>query len=162
MSKKKREKNRVQELKKEIEKRNEKIRELEEKLLYLRAEFENYRKYIEKEKKHMMEEAKENIIKSILPVIDDLERAVESLSDEQSKNGIEMILKNFLKILEGYGLKRMNCLGNKFDPNYHEAVMSEESDKEDGTVLEEFQKGYILGSRVIRHAKVKIAKNKNT
>jgi molecular chaperone GrpE len=143
-------------LKKELEKKDKQIQEQETKLKYLQAEFDNYRKYFEKEKQNIIELANENLIKELLIIVDDFERALDSIKDEKNKQGLKLLHQNFFKILENHGLKKMEALGKKFDPYLHEAVMKEESDKEN-IIIEEFQKGYILKSKVIRPSKVKIS-----
>ncbi len=121
--------------------------------LRLRAEFENYQKQLDRDKEQFAGLANEGLIKELLCVVDDLERAAEN-GDE----GIGLIHKNFLKVLEGNGLMRIDCVGKKFDPHYHEALCQEDSEQEEGTVLEELQPGYMLKDKVIRHSKVRIAK----
>lgn len=158
-------------IKKELQEKTEKLqKELEEKtklaeerlnrLKYLQADFDNYRKNFEKEKERITELAHENLIKELLVIVDDFERALQSLENEKNKEGLIMLHENFFKILENHGLKRIEVLGKKFDPYHHEAILKEKSDKEDGLVLEEIQPGYMLKSKVIRHSKVKIAENK--
>jgi molecular chaperone GrpE len=149
----------VKKLEKELKKKSKQIEELESRIRYLQADFENYRKQIDKEKEEFERQANERLIKEMLGITDDFERAVERIKDKQTKEGMEMILKNMMNLLEKKGLKRIEALGKKFDPYYHEALLSEKSDKEEGTILEELQKGYMLHSKVIRHSKVKVAKN---
>ena len=121
--------------------------------LRLRADFENYRKQLDREREQFAGLAGEDIIVELLGVVDDLERAAEK-GDE----GIGLIHKNFLKVLEGNGLKRIPCVGEKFDPHHHEVMMQEDSEQEEGTIIEELQQGYMLKDKVIRHSKVRIAK----
>jgi len=138
-------------------------KELEEKLnqlKYLQADFENYRKNFEKERGKIIELANENLIKELLIIIDDFERALNSIENEKNKEGLIMLHKNFFKVLETYGLKKIEAMGKKFDPYHHEALLKEKSDKEDGIILEEIQPGYMLKSKIIRHSKVKVADNK--
>ena len=151
----------VQTLRKKLAEKEKEIEKLKTSLAYLQADFDNYRKYVEKEKQRIQSLANENLIRSILAVIDDFESALSSIKDSDTKKGLGMIYSKLMRTLEEFGLKRIEALGKKFDPYYHEAVMSEESSEEDGTVLEELQRGYMLNSTVIRHSKVKIAKNKN-
>jgi len=147
-------------LKKELEdfkdillRRDKELEDLKDDNLRLRADFENYRKQLDKEKEQFAGLANEGLIKDLLNIVDDLERAAE-----MGEEGIGLIHKNFFKVLESNGLRRIECIGEKFDPYYHEVMCQEESDKEEGTVLEELQPGYILKDKVIRHSKVKIAK----
>jgi len=120
--------------------------------LRLQADFENYRKQLDRDKEQFAGLAGEGLIKELLDVVDDLERAAEG-GDE----GIGLIHKNFLKVLENSGLRRIKCIGKKFDPHYHEVMMQEDSEEEEGTIIEELQVGYMLKDKVIRHSKVKIA-----
>ncbi len=126
-------------------------------LKYLQADFDNYRKKFDKEKEDIIKLANENLIKELLVVVDDFERSLIQIQDEEIKNGLLLIYKNLIKILEKHGLKKIESIGKKFDPNYHEVLMKENSDKEDGMILEELTKGFILKSKVIRPSQVKIA-----
>ncbi|HDQ59604.1 MAG TPA: nucleotide exchange factor GrpE [Candidatus Woesearchaeota archaeon] len=127
---------------------------------YLQAEFENYKKGLDRQKEQFEASANKNLIKELLPIIDDMEAAADLSGSEEAKKGYELMLKKLLGTLARIGLKHIECEGKKFDPYYHEAMLSEESEKPEGTVLEELQKGYTLNSSVIRHSKVKVAKNK--
>jgi len=135
------------------------LKEKEEDILRIRADFENYRKQLDREKEEFAKIANEKLITQLLDVIDNLERAILTINDEETMKGIKMLYKQFYKILEENGLKKIEAIGKKFDPYYHEVLMREESDKEDGIITEEFQSGYMLKEKVIRHSKVKIAKN---
>ena len=128
-------------------------------LKYLQADFDNYRKKFDKEKEDIIRLANENLIKELLTVLDDLERSIKLIQDETNKNGLVLVYKNFLKILEKHGLKQIESLGKKFDPNLHEVLMKEKSEKEEGVILEEIQKGFMLKSKVIRPSQVKITSN---
>lgn len=137
----------------------EKIREYEDQLLRLRAEFENYKKQLDMQYIENVKNANASLIKEILPVIDEFEIAIADIKkkDEKTAEGIELLYKKMMKILEQNGLKAIDAIGKKFDPYYHEVLMNENSDKEEGTILEEFQKGYLFNGKVIRHSKVKIS-----
>lgn len=135
------------------------LKEKEEDILRLRADFENYRKQLDREKEEFAKIANERLITQLLDVVDNFERAISTINDKETAEGIEMVYKQFYRILEENGLKKIEALGKRFDPYYHEVLMQEKSDKEDGTIIEEFQPGYILKEKVIRHSKVKIAKN---
>ncbi len=150
----------IENLQKELEEKTKLAEERLNQLKYLQADFDNYRKKFEKEKEKIIEFANENLIRELLAVVDDFERALQSLENEKNKEGLLMLHKNFSKVLENHGLARIDTLGKKFDPYQHEALLKEKSDKEDGTILEEIQPGYMLKSKVIRHAKVKVADNK--
>ena len=150
----------VENLQKELEEKTKLAEERLNQLKYLQADFDNYQKNFEKEKKKIIELADENLIKELLVIVDDSERALQSIENEKNKKGLEILNKNFFKVLENHGLKKIEALGKKFDPYYHEALLKEKSDKEDGIVLEEIQPGYMLKSKIIRHSKVKVADNK--
>lgn len=127
----------------------------------LKAEFDNYRKRTQKEKEELAKYASERVIVSLLPVLDNLERAIESAQKnkdfESFSQGVEMIFRQFMKVLEDEGLKPIETEGAQFDPNVHEALLKEASDKEENTILAELQKGYYLKDKVIRPSRVKVA-----
>lgn len=152
-------KEKVETLKKELEEKTKLAEERLNQLKYLQADFDNYRKNFEKEKEKIIELANENLVKELLVVVDDFERALQSIENEKDKEGLIMLHKKFFKVLENQGLKKIEAVGKKFDPYHHEALSKEKSDKEDGVVLEEIQPGYVLKSKVIRHSKVKVADN---
>jgi len=127
---------------------------------YLKADFENYKKIVERDKKNTIEIANQQLIERMLPLIDDIENAIEKTKDKKHKEGLQMIFNNFMKVLIDSGLKPIECIGKKFDPYYHEVLIKEESDKEDGVIIKEIQKGYMLNNKVIRHSKVKISKKR--
>ncbi|MCS7280520.1 MAG: nucleotide exchange factor GrpE [Desulfobacterota bacterium] len=153
----------IEELKKTIEEKEKSINELKERLLYLQADFENYKKLKQKEKQDIIRYGNEVLIKELLPVIDNLERALDHAQRTCDIKGIEegvrLTLNQFLRVLEKAGVTRIECVGQKFDPNLHEAFTEEErTDCEPGTVLCEFQKGYLLGGRLLRPAMVCVSK----
>lgn len=147
------------ELQREVEEKARLAEERLNQLRYLQADFDNYRKSLDREKEQIIELANESLIKELLVVLDDFERALQSMKEGKDKEGLLMLYKNFYKILENHGLRPIEALGRKFDPYYHEAVLREKSDREEGTILEELQRGYMLKSKVIRHSKVKVAEN---
>jgi molecular chaperone GrpE len=133
------------------------------KLLYLQADFENYRKRVEREKAEFRATANEALILDLLDVYENLERALEAAKkgdaqDSQMSKGLEMVYGQMKAVLGKYGLKPIDAVGKKFDPRVMEAMMQEISDEEEDTVLDEFQRGYTLSSKVIRCAKVKVSK----
>tara|TARA_Y100000310_G_C20645628_1_gene796372 strand:+ start:952 stop:1452 length:501 start_codon:yes stop_codon:yes gene_type:complete len=130
-----------------------------EDLQRLQAEFENYKKRTEKEKLEFIKYAKEEFIKNLLPVLDSFEQALKN-KDKQEEfiKGIELIFSQFHSILEQEGLRSITTSNEKFDPYKHEVLLQEKSDTEEGIILEDLQKGYMLNNRVIRHSKVKISK----
>ena len=120
------------------------------------ADFINYKRRIEQERREFNSYANTNLILSILPVLDDLERAIEAMSEEIASTewgeGIRLVEQKFKTILQGQGVIPMISVGEAFDPNIHEALRQEKG--EEGIILEEFQRGYMMGERVIRPAKV--------
>ena len=127
------------------------------------AEFENVKKRLEKEKNDTYKFANEQLIKELLPVLDNLERAVDHGSGGQEVkaviDGVEMTLKVFRIVLEKFGVTPVEALGREFDPNLHEAVLVQEDARHPGgTVLNQMQKGYLLHSRLIRPAMVVVSK----
>ncbi len=148
--------------KKKKDKKDEQIEELNDRLMRNLAEFENYRKRTEKEKSMMFEMGAKDIIEKVLPVIDNFERGLNTISDEEREGafakGIEAIYKQLLQTLESAGVKQIEALGKEFDPNFHNAVMHEDNDEVgENIVVEEFQKGYIYRETVVRHSMVKVA-----
>ena len=135
------------------------LEEKEGEILRLRADFENYTKHLNREREAFMKLANEDLVLKLLGIVDDFERALPLITDRKAQEGVSMIYRNFVKILEESGLKKIAAVGKKFDPYYHEALMQEDSPEEDGMILAELQVGYILKDKVIRHSKVKIAKN---
>ena len=147
--------------KKELENLNNKIKELTDSLQRLQAEFENYKKRIEKEKQDFIRYASQDLIINLLPIVDSFEIALKNHKDKNKfLEGMKLIFSQFYSLLEKGGLKQINPLDEKFDPNKHEVLMCNKSNKPDNTITEVLQKGYIVNDKLIRHAKVKIAKNK--
>jgi molecular chaperone GrpE len=144
---------------KESDKVNQQIEDLNNKLMRLQADFINYKNRVEREKKNIYSYALEDIFSQLLPVLDNFERALNSMEKDNSYyEGVKMIYDQMLDVLKKNGLKEIDCLDKPFDPNFHHAVISEDSDKEEGTILEVFQKGYMLNDKVIRPSMVKVAK----
>ena len=134
------------------------IAELTDTLQRLQAEFENYKKRIDRENAEFVKYAKAELVYKLLPLLDTFEIALKNTSDkEKFVKGIEIVYAQLFSTLESEGLKPIEALGKKFDPYLHEVMLKEKSDKEDGVVLEELQKGYMLNGRVLRHSKVKIS-----
>lgn len=132
-------------------------------LLRKTAEFDNYRKRIERERQSWTEGAVGDVVADLLPVIDDLERALKiDASGEQAeayRKGVELILKGLLDTLKRRGVTPVESLGQPFDPHRHQAVIYEPVDgKADGEIIEEYARGYLLGDRLLRPAMVKVAK----
>lgn len=123
------------------------------------AEFINYKNRVQRDRENDYLAMKGDIIKKLLPVLDDLERALANRPlDDSWSNGMELIARKFQTILDNEGVKRIEAAGQLFDPNYHEAISSEPNeDVESGHVIEVVQNGYMLGERVIRPAMVRVA-----
>lgn len=138
---------------------NKQLEDLNNKLLRLQADFINYKNRVEREKENIYSYALEDIMSQLLPVLDNFERALNNMEEANSYyEGVKMIYDQMVDVLSKNGLKEIDCLNKPFDPNFHHAVMSEESDKEEGTILEVLQKGYMLKDKVIRPSMVKVAK----
>jgi molecular chaperone GrpE len=128
-----------------------------------RAEFSNYKRRIEREQSQVYQQAAGSVIKRYLDILDDMERALKNRPQDGNgaawADGVELIYRKFLNILENEGVKRMDAEGKEFDPNLHEAVVSEENDQyESGQIIEVLQQGYLLGDRVLRPAMVRVAR----
>lgn len=150
--------------KKQIQELEEKIKGYEEKSLRDKAEMINYRRRKEKETSKMLKYCNEDLIKQLLPVIDNFERAIkmddDNLEDEVSKflSGFKMIYSNLALTLQNFEVKAIDGANKPFDPVYHDAVMTEHRDDlEPGMIIEVLQKGYMLKDRVIRPAMVKVS-----
>jgi molecular chaperone GrpE len=132
-----------------------------DRLLRKTAEFDNYRKRTDRERQQLAEAAAADLIKDLLPLIDDLERALKSeiASGAAIHRGVELIHKQLLDTLRKRGVMPIETLGHDFDPHFHEAVTYEPAEgRRDGEVIEEFARGYMLGDRLLRPAMVKVAK----
>jgi len=145
-------------------KAREEVREAQDKLLRVAAEFENQKKRLQREKEMSLKYAEENLIKEILPAIDNLERAMDqdhSGEDFGSHllDGVELTLKGLFSTLEKFGLIPLNSVGEPFDPNFHEAMTLEPSkDVPEQRIIQEYEKGYMLKDRLLRAAKVVVSK----
>ena len=163
--KKKEKKNKFEE--ENIELKN-KVSELEDKLIRAQAEMVNYRRRKDEETSRLLEYSNEDIAKDLLPILDNFERAInmddDNLDDEVSKflEGFKIIHKGLKETLQKYDVMEINPVDKEFDPNYHNAVMTDNNlEKDDNIVTEVFQKGYMLKSKVIRPAMVKVNQNSN-
>ena len=148
--------------KKKKDKKDEKIEELTDRLTCQMAEFDNFRKRTEKEKANMYAIGAKDIIEKILPVVDNFERGLGAVTEEQKEDsfvsGMEMIYKQIMTTLDSVGVKAIEAVGNEFDPDFHNAVMHvEDEEVGENIVVEEFQKGYTYRDTVVRHSMVKVA-----
>ncbi|MEN8136673.1 MAG: nucleotide exchange factor GrpE [Thermodesulfobacteriota bacterium] len=147
-----------------LEQAHEEVREAQDKLLRVAADFENQKKRLQREKETSLKYAEENIIREILPSLDNLERAVNQ--DQKSEDfgnqlleGVQLTIKGLMGSLEKVGLKPLVSVGEPFDPNFHEALVMEASkDVPEQRVIQEFEKGYMLKDRLLRAAKVVVSK----
>lgn len=144
------------------DKKDEKIEELTDRLTRQMAEFDNFRKRTEKEKSQMYEVGAKDIIEKILPVVDNFERGLDAVKEEDKEDpfvqGMEKVYKHLLTTLEGIEVKPIEAVGQPFDPNFHNAVMHVEDENfGENIVAEEFQKGYTYRDSVVRHSMVKVA-----
>jgi molecular chaperone GrpE len=134
-----------------------------DRLLRKTAEFDNFRKRTERERQSLADAAAADLITELLPLVDDLERALQAeAGDEASsayRRGVELIHRQLLETLRKRGVRPIEALGSDFDPYYHQAVSHEPADnRRDGEIIEEFRRGYMLGDRLLRPAMVKVAK----
>ena len=135
-------------------------------ILRLRADFENTKKRLERDKSEAIKFANERLLIEILPIVDNLDRAMASLSEghdpEKVKQGLKLAQEELHQVLELHGVKTVKALGEPFDPERHEAVATVESDQtKDGTVVDEVQRGYALNGRLIRPSRVRIVQNRH-
>jgi len=144
---------------KELEEARAQVSEFKDNWIRTQAEFQNYRRRVERDNEMMKSQMKGDIIKKILPALDDLERAMQNRpADDAWANGIELIMRKMQGILDGESVKRIEAKGVEFDPNFHEAISHEPAeDVESGHVIEVVQNGYVIGERVIRPALVRVA-----
>jgi molecular chaperone GrpE len=133
---------------------------LQDRLLRTAAEFDNYRKRMDRERRDLADYTAAEVIKDLLPIIDNLERALQAAAqDDPLRKGVELTHKQMLEILRKRGVTPIEALGADFDPNFHQAVIHEESSQHrEGEVMEELQRGYVVGDRLLRPAMVKVAK----
>ena len=147
--------------KKKKDKKDEQIEELTDKVKRQMAEFDNFRKRTEKEKSQMYDMGAKSLIEKILPVIDNFERGLAAVPEEQREDafvvGMDKVYRQMLTELDASGVKPIEAVGQEFDPNFHNAVMQVESEEYDsGVVAQELQKGYMYKDSVVRHSMVAV------
>ena len=153
----------LKEMETKIKSLENEAKETYDRFLRVSAEFENYKKRSAREMSEFKKFANESLIKELLLVVDNMERAINSSKNEGSSNnglieGVDMTLKELLKIFEEFGVRQVESLGKPFDPNFHQAVMQEETDKHPhNTVINELQKGYTINERLLRPATVVVS-----
>lgn len=156
-------KSKIAALKKELVERDKTIEEHISQIKYLQADFENYKKAFERERESIVRCANDDLILKLLDVFENLERALETGKSSKEKapllEGIEMTFHQMKDMLEKEGLNKIEAVGELLDPFKHEAIMQEEKrDMDEGTIIEELQRGYMLMDRVIRCSKVKVSR----
>ena len=132
---------------------------LEDQLKRVAADFDNFRKRVAREREELVAHANERLVKELLPVLDDLQRALEAAAEHEEaalEDGVRLVFRSLQQVLERQGLSEISTDG-KFDPHVHEALLSQPSEREEGDVLDVLQKGYKLGDRVLRPARVVVA-----
>lgn len=144
------------------DKKDEKIEELTDRLTRQMAEFDNFRKRTDKEKSQMYEVGAKDIIEKILPVVDNFERGLDAVKEEDKEDpfvqGMEKVYKHLMTTLEEIEVKPIEAVGKEFDPNFHNAVMHVDDENfGENIVAEEFQKGYTYRDSIVRHSMVKVA-----
>lgn len=157
---KKRAERQVDELTAKVEDMGRKMAEINDKYMRIYSEYENYRKRTSAEKAGLILNGGKDVIKLMLPIVDDMERAVANMGDgDAAKEGMQLILKNMLNALQQKGLKPMEAMGAKFDENFHEAItqIPAPSPEAKGTVVDVVKKGYFLNDEVLRFAQVVVA-----
>jgi molecular chaperone GrpE len=136
---------------------------LQDRLLRTAAEFDNYRKRMERERRELAEYVASEVLTELLPIVDNFERALQAPSGADTdafRKGIELIHKQMLDLLKKRGITPIEALGTDFNPNFHQAVIHEaSSEHREGEVMQELQRGYMLGERLLRPAMVKVAKS---
>ena len=152
----------IEALKGQVEKLTGDLQEKKDRLLRLQADFDNFRRRSAKEREEISAVVTQNFCKDMLPLLDNFERAMaaETKDVEAFQKGVEMIFTQFQEVLKKNGLEQIEAVGQKFNPNFHQAVMRvEDPEKEDDTVAQELQKGYMVKGRVIRPSMVQVVSN---
>jgi molecular chaperone GrpE len=154
----------LERLQAQLEEKTRESLEYFDKWLRLRAEFENFKKRMQKEKADLLKFGNENLLRALLPVLDNLNRAIEHGKNANENapllGGVEMVQKEFLTILERFGVKPFQAVGEVFDPEKHEAISQEESELESNRVISAVQGGYFYHDRLLRPARVIVSKGK--
>ena len=152
----------IEVLKTELVEKSEELERKSDKNVRLLAEFDNYKRRTQEERTKLFKYAGEELAKAILPILDDLHRTLESDGKGKARSileGIELIVAKLDKTLEEQGIVPFDSVGQDFDADLHEALMSEKSDKGDNVILKEFEKGYKYDDKILRHAKVVVSKS---
>ncbi|MCI8309612.1 MAG: nucleotide exchange factor GrpE [Clostridia bacterium] len=149
----------VENVKKEEKVKTKELEDLNDRYKRLFAEFENYKKRTQKESLTKRAEITGDVVSSILPVMDNLEKAAEvQTEDKNYQEGIKLVVKQFADVLGKFGMTEIETIGHKFDPELHEAVSHiEDPSKSEGEIVQEYRKGYKIGNKVVRHSMVIVA-----
>ena len=149
----------IKKLMEQIENQKTELEEKDDRLKRLMAEFDNYKKRSQKERENLYNSLISDIFQKLLPVIDNLEKAVSvKTEDENYKQGVEMVLKQFKDVLNNNGIKEIDAIGQTFNPEFHEAIGSvADENLGEKEIKEEYRKGYMIGDKVIRHSLVIVA-----
>ena len=145
--------------KEELQKKQEELDELTDRYKRVMAEFDNYKKRSSKERENLYGSILGDVVEAVLPVLDNLENAAKvETKDENYKQGVELVLKQFKDVLKSKGVEEIEAIGTTFDPELHEAVSSvQDESKESQEIVQEYRKGYKFGNKVIRHSMVVVA-----
>ena len=149
-------------LENDLLKQSEETHRISDKNIRLLAEFDNYKRRTHEERGNLLKYGGEGLAKALLPILDDLHRTLETDGKTKARTileGVELIMSKLDKTLEEQGIVVFDSVGQDFDPELHEALMSEKSDKGDNVILKEFEKGYKYNDKILRHAKVVVSKN---
>jgi len=155
-------KEKITALENDILKQSEEIQRISDKNIRLLAEFDNYKRRTQEERSNLLKYGGEGLAKALLPILDDLHRTLETDGKTKARTileGVELIMSKLDKTLIEQGIKCFDSVGQDFDPDHHEALISEDSDKGKDVVLREFEKGYMYNDKILRHAKVVVSKS---
>ncbi|MDP6936491.1 MAG: nucleotide exchange factor GrpE [Candidatus Marinimicrobia bacterium] len=154
-------KSKIESLENDLQKKSEELEKVSDKNVRLLAEFDNYKRRTQDEKSKLLKYAGKELAKAILPILDDLHRTLDSDGKGKARSildGIELIVAKLDKTLEEQGIATFDSVGQDFDPDVHEALMSEDSKKGKNVILKELEKGYTYNDIILRHAKVVVSK----
>ena len=155
-------KGKITALENDLLKQSEETHRISDKNIRLLAEFDNYKRRTQEERGNLLKYGGEGLAKALLPILDDLHRTLETDGKTKARTileGVELIMSKLDKTLEEQGIVVFDSIGQDFDPELHEALMGEKSDKGDNVILKEFEKGYRYNNKILRHAKVVVSKN---
>ena len=155
-------KGKITTLEKDLLQQAEETQRILDKNIRLLAEFDNYKRRTQEDRSNLLKFGGEGLAKTLLPILDDLHRTLETDGKTKARTileGVELIMLKLDKTLVDQGIKAFDSVGQDFDPDRHEALMSEDSDKGENIILKEFEKGYMYNDKILRHAKVVVSKN---